>query len=352
MFAGRERGRTTGSSGHRTTKRSRSGSALSGLADRGRSGLHRRTRSRPTARPRSLARRIAAIGATEVRRRMAVEGAIYDYTPLSHLRPGMEVLVERDGQLVAESVQQVEVEQYDGPVYDLEVERTHTYVADGVLVHNSIYQFRGADIRNILEFEDAFPDATVIVLEQNYRSTQTILDAANAVIANNLGRKPKELWTDQGHGQAIVRYHADDEGDESQWVAHQISHLHDGDYRWGDVADLLPDQRPEPGDGRAAHALGHPLQGHRRHALLRPPRDQGRAGVPQGGGQPARRGQRQAGHQRARSAASATARSAGSTPGPTATACPSPMRSAASTRPASPVERSRASSRSPRCSTC
>ena len=100
----------------------------------------------------------------------------------------------------------------------------------------SIYNFRGADIRNILEFEEAFPDATVIVLEQNYRSTQTILDAANAVIANNLGRKPKELWTDEGHGQAIVRYHADDEGDESQWVAHQISHLHDGHHRWGDIA--------------------------------------------------------------------------------------------------------------------
>ena len=78
----------------------------------------------------------------------------------------------------------------------------------------SIYQFRGADIRNILEFEEAFPDATVIVLEQNYRSTQTILDAANAVIANNFGRKPKELWTDQGGGMAIARYHADDEGDE------------------------------------------------------------------------------------------------------------------------------------------
>ncbi|HEX9969900.1 MAG TPA: UvrD-helicase domain-containing protein, partial [Acidimicrobiales bacterium] len=64
----------------------------------------------------------------------------------------------------------------------------------------SVYRFRGADIRNILEFEEAFPDATVIVLEQNYRSTQMILDAANAVIANNVGRKPKELWTDQGRG--------------------------------------------------------------------------------------------------------------------------------------------------------
>ena len=107
-------------------------------------------------------------------------------------------------------------------------------VGDG---DQSIYRFRGADIRNILEFEEAFPDATVIVLEQNYRSTQTILDAANAVIANNLGRKPKELWTDQGDGEPIVRYHADDETDEAQWVAHEIAALHDeGDRRWGDVA--------------------------------------------------------------------------------------------------------------------
>src|SRR3954449_6176073 len=99
----------------------------------------------------------------------------------------------------------------------------------------SIYRFRGADIRNILEFEEAFPDCTVIVLEQNYRSTQTILDAANAVIANNFGRKPKDLWTEQGHGEKIVRYHADDEGDEAQFVTHQMPSLHDGGHhRWGD----------------------------------------------------------------------------------------------------------------------
>jgi DNA helicase II / ATP-dependent DNA helicase PcrA len=101
----------------------------------------------------------------------------------------------------------------------------------------SVYQFRGADIRNILEFETAFPDATVIVLEQNYRSTQRILDAANAVIGNNFGRKPKELWTDNGHGDPIVRYQADDEADEAQWVANQLAHLHDGGrHRWGDMA--------------------------------------------------------------------------------------------------------------------
>jgi DNA helicase II / ATP-dependent DNA helicase PcrA len=101
----------------------------------------------------------------------------------------------------------------------------------------SVYGFRGADIRNIMEFEEAFPEATVITLEQNYRSTQTILDAANAVIDNNPGRKPKQLWTEQGAGIKIQRFHADDEGDESQWVAHTMSRLHDSEgYRWGDLA--------------------------------------------------------------------------------------------------------------------
>jgi DNA helicase-2/ATP-dependent DNA helicase PcrA len=101
----------------------------------------------------------------------------------------------------------------------------------------SIYRFRGADMANILDFETAFPDTTVILLEQNYRSTQTILDAANALIANNLSRKPKELWTAQEGGSAIVRYHADDEGDEARWVTHQLDQLHtDLDYRWGDMA--------------------------------------------------------------------------------------------------------------------
>ena len=101
----------------------------------------------------------------------------------------------------------------------------------------SVYAFRGADIRNILEFEEAFPDATVVVLEQNYRSTQSILDAANAVIARNVGRKPKELWSDKGSGDKIVRYHADDESDEAQFVANELAKLHDHDHmRWGDMA--------------------------------------------------------------------------------------------------------------------
>ena len=90
----------------------------------------------------------------------------------------------------------------------------------------SIYAFRGADIRNILEFERAFDDVRIVVLEQNYRSSQNILDAANAVIVNNTGRKPKDLWTDRGSGLAIVRYHADDETDEARHVVSEIVQRH------------------------------------------------------------------------------------------------------------------------------
>ncbi len=101
----------------------------------------------------------------------------------------------------------------------------------------SIYRFRGADIRNILDFETAFPDATVVVLDQNYRSTQTILDAANAVITRNAGRTPKELWTDTGPGESIVAYRAGDEEDEARWVVERIRSLCTGDgFRWSDMA--------------------------------------------------------------------------------------------------------------------
>lgn len=101
----------------------------------------------------------------------------------------------------------------------------------------SVYRFRGADIRNIIQFEEAFPDTTVVLLEQNYRSTQTILDAANAVIEHNDGRKAKNLWTDKGAGDKIVRFHADDEVDESQFVASELAQLHAAaEFRWGDMA--------------------------------------------------------------------------------------------------------------------
>jgi DNA helicase-2/ATP-dependent DNA helicase PcrA len=100
----------------------------------------------------------------------------------------------------------------------------------------SIYAFRGANIRNILDFEQDFPNATSILLEQNYRSTQTILNAANAVIGHNRGRKPKNLWSDAGLGARIIGYVADDERDEARFVSGEIDTLTDAGSRPGDVA--------------------------------------------------------------------------------------------------------------------
>ena len=101
----------------------------------------------------------------------------------------------------------------------------------------SIYAFRGATIRNILQFEQDYPDARTILLEQNYRSTQTILTAANAVIARNSDRKPKNLWSEAGSGTPIVGYVADNEHDEASFVAQEIDRLgDDGAARPSDVA--------------------------------------------------------------------------------------------------------------------
>ncbi|MCE5191335.1 MAG: UvrD-helicase domain-containing protein, partial [Actinomycetia bacterium] len=95
----------------------------------------------------------------------------------------------------------------------------------------SIYSWRGADIRNILEFEQDYPEATVIKLEQNYRSTKTILAAANAVVANNSGRKPKTLFTANAGGEAITRYFASDERDEARFIAEEVERLLRSEHR-------------------------------------------------------------------------------------------------------------------------
>ncbi|HEX4016945.1 MAG TPA: DNA helicase PcrA [Frankiaceae bacterium] len=101
----------------------------------------------------------------------------------------------------------------------------------------SIYAFRGASIRNIVEFETDYPDATVVLLEQNYRSTQTILSAANAVIAKNPDRIPKRLWSDAGDGAKIVGYVGDNEHDEAAFVAEEVDRLADKEgVRPADVA--------------------------------------------------------------------------------------------------------------------
>ena len=112
-------------------------------------------------------------------------------------------------------------------MHDLNVEATHNFVAGGLVTHNSIYSFRGADITNILNFEDDYVDAHVVRLEQNYRSTQMILSAANAVSSNNRGRKSKSLWTDIGEGDPIKVRELADEHAEARFVAAEIERLVD-----------------------------------------------------------------------------------------------------------------------------
>ncbi len=102
----------------------------------------------------------------------------------------------------------------------------------------SIYSWRGADIRNILDFENDYPEAKVIKLEQNYRSTQVILDAANAVIENNTGRRKKNLWTDKGMGKEIIYYRANDERDEARFVVEKAEEYQRQGYKLSDMAVL------------------------------------------------------------------------------------------------------------------
>jgi superfamily I DNA/RNA helicase len=140
------------------------------------------------------------------------------------VRPGM-AMFDSDGRYdVVESVEPVEL---DRPVYDIDVEPSHNFIASGIVTHNSIYGFRGAEIRNILNFTDDFPDAHVVKLEQNYRSTQTILDAANAVIRNNRGQTVKSLWTDLGQGDPIKIRELEDEHAEARYVTGEIQRMVD-----------------------------------------------------------------------------------------------------------------------------
>jgi ATP-dependent DNA helicase UvrD/PcrA len=162
----------------------------------------------------------ARLGST----REELAGNSLPFTPASSVRPGMVMFDEYGDYDIVETVEPVKL---DRPVYDLDVENTHNFIADGIVTHNSIYGFRGADITNILEFEDSYPDAHVVKLEQNYRSTQTILDAANAVIRNNRGQKPKSLWTDLGQGDPIKVRELDDEHAEARYVTGEIQRLVD-----------------------------------------------------------------------------------------------------------------------------
>jgi DNA helicase-2/ATP-dependent DNA helicase PcrA len=166
-----------------------------------------------------IVRSAAAADGAGIRCAARLGSGTLPFLPAASVRPGMAMFAG-DGSY--DVVGSVERRRSRTPVYDLDVEATHNFIANDLLTHNSIYSFRGADIRNILDFEDDFPDAHVVKLEQNYRSTQTILSAANAVVANNRGRKAKSLWTELGQGDPVHLRELDDEFAEARFVVGEI----------------------------------------------------------------------------------------------------------------------------------
>jgi superfamily I DNA/RNA helicase len=176
--------------------------------------------------PREVGRRFCTfyMGEGWPHARLGGDGGALPFVPAALVKPGVLMFAEDGGYDVVESVERVAL---DADVYDLDIERTHNFIANGIVTHNSIYGFRGADIRNILEFEDTFPDAHVVKLEQNYRSTQTILDAANAVIRNNRAQKAKSLWTELGQGDPIKVRELEDEHAEARYVSGEVQRLLD-----------------------------------------------------------------------------------------------------------------------------
>jgi DNA helicase-2/ATP-dependent DNA helicase PcrA len=155
------------------------------------------------------------------------------FMPAASVRPGM-TMVDENGTF--DLVERVDHVVLDRPVYDLDIERTHNFVANGIVTHNSIYAFRGADIRNVLEFERDFAGAKTIALEQNYRSTNSILEAANGVISNNRERKPKNLWSDLGDGDPVRVVEVEDEHAEARYVAAEIARLVEEGFNGNEIA--------------------------------------------------------------------------------------------------------------------
>jgi DNA helicase II / ATP-dependent DNA helicase PcrA len=161
-------------------------------------------------------------GAADIARYGFFTDKKFVFTPASHVHPGMLIPVEVDGRIVTDTVVSVERHNYTGPVYDLDIDQVHAYIADGFLVHNSVYSWRGADFRNILNFERDYPDCTVIKLEQNYRSTSHILNAAHGVITKNLQRSDKELWTAAGEGEKVQILQVGSERAESEAIVRRV----------------------------------------------------------------------------------------------------------------------------------
>lgn len=177
----------------------------------------------------------------EIHKRAKItEDSSFAFMPLGSIKEGMFVARFDGEKIVSEKVKSVELVPYKGKVYDLNIEGTRNYISNGIVVHNCIYQWRGADITNILEFEKDYPNCKVIKLEQNYRSKGNILDAANVVIVNNSRRKSKALRTVQEPGSKVKIYRAYSDREEGDFAGREIQNIRarESDKNYNDFAVL------------------------------------------------------------------------------------------------------------------
>ena len=164
------------------------------------------------------------------------DGNSLPYLPAASILPGMAMFDEKSSHDIVEKVERVPAK--STRVYDLDIEGTHNFIANGIVTHNCIYTWRQAELENLLSFERVFPNVKVVRLEQNYRSTRTIIAAANAVIEKNTNRIPKTLFSENETGEPIVLHGALDERYEAWFVAEQAANLIDSGVAPNEIAVL------------------------------------------------------------------------------------------------------------------
>ena len=163
----------------------------------------------------------------------------FDFLPASQLHVGMLLPVADGDQVTEDKIKEIKRVNYDGDVYDLDIQAVHNYAANSIIVHNSIYSWRGADYNKILNFKNDHKDTVEIKLEQNYRSTKLILDAAHAVITKNTNRSDKKLWTDSAEGSPVRIEPVANERVEGEFITRNIKSAVDlGAREYSDFAVL------------------------------------------------------------------------------------------------------------------
>ena len=185
-----------------------------------------------------FAKRILSVSNTELfTKAKLTENDNFTAMPFSHFKPEMSVPVLKNGKIIEDMVTDVSYVNYDGFVYDISVPDFRQFAVNSVIVHNSVYSWRGADITNILDFEKDYPEAKSIKLEQNYRSTPKILTTAWQVVKHNSGRVEKKLWTQNPDSGSVSVVKNDNENDEAAKAVDIIAlNTHDGKYKLSDFA--------------------------------------------------------------------------------------------------------------------